>query len=152
MHTTIRANTQRWIALVLLISAFCLAAMPNGSQAQTGSVQAETASSKRVPMSHLYVTLSDAMAESKSGRDEQAKAHLIELKTHLMPFRIQPRAKRSKDKRSTKPSLKRSIIRNPSNCPRCPMLCMPLSKSKIRWTTAPNGKHSKSKWCRRMSS
>ena len=79
MHTTIRANTQRWIALVLLISAFCLAAMPNGSQAQTGSVQAETASSKRVPMSHLYVTLSDAMAESKSGRDEQAKAHLIEL-------------------------------------------------------------------------
>lgn len=79
MHTTIRANTQRWIALALLISAFCLAAMPNGSQAQTGSVQAETASSKRVPMSHLYVTLSDAMAESKSGRDEQAKAHLIEL-------------------------------------------------------------------------
>ena len=79
MHTTIRANTQRWIALVLLISAFCLAAMPNGSQAQTGSVQADTASSKRVPMSHLYVTLSDAMAESKSGRDEQAKAHLIEL-------------------------------------------------------------------------
>ena len=79
MHTTIRANTQRWIALVLLISAFCLAAMPNGSPAQTGSVQAETASSKRVPMSHLYVTLSDAMAESKSGRDEQAKAHLIEL-------------------------------------------------------------------------
>ena len=79
MHTTIRANTQRWIALVLLISAFCLAAMPNGSQAQTGSVQADTASSKRVPMSHLYVTLSDAMDESKSGRDEQAKAHLIEL-------------------------------------------------------------------------
>ena len=70
MHTTIRANTQRWIALVLLISAFCLAAMPNGSQAQRGSVQADTASSKRVPMSHLYVTLSDAMAESKSGRDE----------------------------------------------------------------------------------
>ena len=79
MHTTIRANTQRWIALVLLISAFCLAAIPMGSQAQTGSVQADAASSKRVPMSHLYVTLSDAMAESKSGRDEQAKAHLIEL-------------------------------------------------------------------------
>lgn len=78
MHT-IRANTQRWIALVLLISAFCLAAIPMGSQAQTGSVQADAASSKRVPMSHLYVTLSDAMAESKSGRDEQAKAHLIEL-------------------------------------------------------------------------
>ena len=79
MHTTIRANTQRWIALALLISAFCLAAIPMGSQAQTGSVQADAASSKRVPMSHLYVTLSDAMDESKSGRDEQAKAHLIEL-------------------------------------------------------------------------
>lgn len=79
MHITIRSNTQQWIAIGLLISVFCLAAMMNYSQAQTGSISADTTTSKRVPMSHLYVTLSDAMAESKNGQDEQAKGHLTEL-------------------------------------------------------------------------
>lgn len=74
MHTTIRANTQRSIALCTADQRILPRGYAEWVAGRTGSVESRTASREdTLPMSHLYVTLSDAMAESKSGRDGKPK-------------------------------------------------------------------------------
>ena len=82
MCAIMRVIVQRWAFIGLLFCLLSLIAMPMPSYAQTANSHDSTASvNKRVPMSHLYIALSDAMAASKAGQTEQAKTQLIQLQT-----------------------------------------------------------------------
>ncbi len=81
-RSPMRVLMHRFSSIVCLFCLLILTAMPVHSYAQTANDASNTASAgKRVPMSHLYIALSDAMAASKAGQTEQAKKQLIDLQT-----------------------------------------------------------------------
>lgn len=62
------------LVLSLIWPQITIAQTPQSVQENPSSV-----STKRVPMSHLFIALSDAMAASKQGQTAQAQAHLAQL-------------------------------------------------------------------------
>ena len=81
-RNSMRVIVQRFSSIVCLFCLLILTTMPVHSYAQTANDASNMASTgKRVPMSHLYIALSDAMAASKASQTEQAKTQLIQLQT-----------------------------------------------------------------------
>ena len=82
IRNSMRVIVQRFSSIVCLFCLLILTTMPVHSYAQTANDASNMASTgKRVPMSHLYIALSDAMAASKASQTEQAKTQLIQLQT-----------------------------------------------------------------------
>ena len=80
----VQIHSKRWLHLIV---AFWLGLLPILAHAQTAvnntNVATSTNNAKRVPMSHLFISLSDAMDASKKGQPDVAKNHLMLLQSEF---------------------------------------------------------------------
>ena len=90
----IQNRSKSWLQLIAVLYFSLLPMLAHAQTAVSNTnVATSTNNAKRVPMSHLFISLSDAMDASKKGQPDVAKNHLMQLQSEFAKITEQPSAK-----------------------------------------------------------
>ena len=90
----IQNRSKSWLQLIAVLYFSLLPMLAHAQTAVSNTnVATSTNNAKRVPMSHLFISLSDAMDASKKGQPDVAKNHLMLLQSEFAKITEQQSAK-----------------------------------------------------------
>lgn len=90
---SIQSRSKKWLYLLVAFWLGCASISLHAQSPASSHDSVSANNGKRVPMSHLFVRLSDAMDASKKGQPDMAKSHLMALQSELSQIAEQPSSK-----------------------------------------------------------